>query len=211
MTDLNHAGAITLEREIRNIGKILPPEERAQGMPPKIVGYAVPFNSQTNIGGPHGFMEQVAPGSFTDTIANDDIRALFNHDDNIVLGRTSAGTLTLTQDDKGLRFEITPPDTTAARDLMTSIQRGDISECSFGFSALDQSWDDSGDMPLRTIRSAKLFDVSPVTRAAYSDTAVAVRSLDEWRSKNGAVPGRSLIIRSRLRMRSALHERELAR
>lgn len=190
------------QRETRALGLI---ETRADGETRKIVGYAAVFNSPTDIGG--YFREQIAPGAFTAAIGRDDVRALINHDENFVLGRTTAGTLTLAEDEKGLRVEIVPPDTQAARDLMVSMERGDISQMSFGFIARKQQWDETGTTPLRTIQEADLFDVSVVTYPAYPDTSVAVRSLEGWRAENA--PSRTPAIAARLRMSVNLRERLL--
>lgn len=73
------------------------------------------------------FKEKVLKGTFKESIENDDIRALFNHDANFVLGRNKSGTLFLEEDEKGLKVRIIPPDTQWARDLLVSIERGDIS------------------------------------------------------------------------------------
>ena len=154
---------------------------RSAVAPPKIVGHAAVFNRDANIGG--FFMERVAPGAFSRAIKEDDVRALFNHDPNIVLGRNRAGTLSLSEDATGLRYEVVPPDTQAARDLMVSIERGDISQGSFGFSVRKQEWDDTGDTVHRTLLDVRLFDVSPVTFPAYEETDVAVRALEEYRKK----------------------------
>jgi HK97 family phage prohead protease len=118
------------------------------------------------------------------------VRALINHDENMVLGRTKAGTVKLKQDDKGLRVQITPPDTQSARDLQVSMERGDISQMSFGFRIAREGfeWDDSepGKLPLRVIKKFRsLFDVSVVTFPAYDATEASLRSVtadfEEWR------------------------------
>src|SRR5688572_2866304 len=118
------------EREIRTIAS--PIEVREDGDKPNVLsGYAALFNTETVIGGM--FREAVAPGAFRDAMGRDDVRALFNHDANIVLGRTGNGTVRLSEDAVGLRYEVDLPDTQAARDLMVSVRRGDISQSSFAF------------------------------------------------------------------------------
>jgi uncharacterized protein len=141
---------------------------------PVIKGYAAVFNRLSEDLG--GFREQVAPGAFKKTIATDDIRALFNHDSNYVLGRTKSGTLRLIEDDKGLAIEIDPPDTQWSRDLQESIRRGDITQMSFGFRAIKDEWkNEQGQTPVRTLVENWLRDVSPVTFPAYPQTSVKVR------------------------------------
>lgn len=159
-------------------------EKRAEdddGKMPMITGYAAVFDSETTIGGRDwGFREKIAKGAFAEAIKTSDVRALFNHDEDMVLGRLKAGTLRLKEDERGLRVEIDPPDTQDARDLITKMQRGDIDQMSFAFTMEGgaQSWDESGDMPLRTIqRVGDLLDVSVVTYPAYVDTEAAARSL----------------------------------
>jgi HK97 family phage prohead protease len=100
-----------------------------------------------------------------------------------VLGRTTAGTLRLREDERGLAVEIDPPDTQVARDLMISIDRGDIDGMSFRFTAVRQEWDDSAEPPLRTIYEMELDEVSVVTFPQYDDTTVGLRSLDESRKE----------------------------
>lgn len=159
-------------------------EARAPNEPKKIVGYASVFETPYDIGGQ--FREQVKRGAFADAIARDDIHALFNHDYGVVLGRAKAGTLALAEDDHGLRVEITPPDTQAARDLMANIEAGNIDQMSFAFTVSrgGQRWDDSGDIPLRTIeRVDELFEVSIVPRGANPATEAALRCLDEARAE----------------------------
>lgn len=141
-----------------------------------IRGYAAVFNSDSeNLG---GFIERIDPKAF-DGVLNDDVRALINHDDNMILARTISGTLSLSVDERGLSYEFEVPNTTYGNDLLVSVQRGDISQSSFGFSVAEDEWD-RGDVRRRTIKKvARLYDVSPVTYPAYPDTSVAMRSLNE--------------------------------
>lgn len=151
------------------------------GTPKRICGYAAVFDKPSE---DMGFIETIRKGAFIDALKISDARALFNHDTNILpLGRQSAGTLILSEDDTGLYFEITPPDTQCARDLMTSIDRGDIKEASYGFTVDVDEWDYSDkDVIRRTIiKVRKVFDVSPVVFAAFNDTSVALRRLEEKR------------------------------
>lgn len=153
--------------------------ERREKEATRIVGHASVFNREANIGG--WFIESVAPGAFRRAIAEDDVRALFNHDPNFILGRNRSGTLTLKEDDVGLAIDILPPDTQQARDLMVSIERGDISQMSIGFRALKQEWDESGDVLKRKLLECELFDVSPVTFPAFTQTDVGLRVFEAYR------------------------------
>lgn len=145
------------------------------GGPPKIQGYAAVFDQTVELG--PGFRERVAPGAFSETIKNDDIRALIDHLPQHILGRNKAKTLTLKEDDKGLYYEILPPDRQDARDLIVSIKRGDVTQSSFGFSILKREVeiDEEKDELTRTLVKVKLYDVSPVTFPAYPQTEVKVR------------------------------------
>ncbi|MHC5215404.1 HK97 family phage prohead protease [Enterococcus sp. LJL128] len=140
-----------------------------------IEGYASVFNSRTNIEG--WYEEEIAPGAFIESLSkNKDVRCLFNHDWNYVLGRTSANTLKLEEDSKGLRFEVTLPNTTVANDLKESMSRGDINQCSFGFWITGQEEDFSGEIPLIRITNVDLWEVSIVPLPAYEDTEANLRS-----------------------------------
>ncbi|MDK4352435.1 HK97 family phage prohead protease [Enterococcus thailandicus] len=140
-----------------------------------IEGYASVFNSRTNIDG--WYEEEIAPGAFTEALTqNKDVRCLFNHDWNYVLGRSSANTLVLEEDSKGLRFEVTLPNTTFANDLKESMSRGDINQCSFGFWVTGQEEDFSGELPLIRITNVDLWEVSIVPLPAYEDTEASLRS-----------------------------------
>lgn len=160
----------------------------AEGDAPAVVrigGYAAVFNSETQIC--PWLRESIAPGAFADSLtAGDDVRALFNHDENNVLGRTKASTLRLSEDDKGLRYEVDLPDTTVGRDIATSIARGDVSGSSFAFQCLADKCDNSDPaMTKRTILKVKLFDVSPCTYPAYQDTTVAMRRAGDCDAADG--------------------------
>ena len=148
---------------------------KAEGEPIKIGGYAAVFNKLSGDLG--GFREKIDPGFFSNVLG-DDVRALFNHDDNMVLGRTKNDTLTLEQDSKGLSVEITPPDTTYARDLLTLIDRGDVDQMSFQWVTAVDEWDESDPSKIvRTLKKAQsLWDVSPVTFPAYPQTKAGIRS-----------------------------------
>jgi HK97 family phage prohead protease len=141
---------------------------------PVISGYGAMFNSLSlDLG---GFRERIRPGAFAESISTDDIRGLFNHDANFVLGRTTNGTLRLMEDGLGLQYTNEPPDTQWARDLLTSIQRGDISQMSFGFVTLEDAWMEEAGIVVRELRKVKLFDVGPVTFPAYPQTLASARS-----------------------------------
>lgn len=164
-----------------------PVELRSGDSGKTIGGHAAVFNEETNIAG--FFREVIAPGAFTDTLKTSDVRAFFDHDSGRVLGRTSAGTLSLKQDKTGLAAEIALPDTGDGRDVATLIERGDVDGMSFGFSVRSEEWSDvDSALPLRTITDVELFEVSVVSQPAYDGTSIALRSLasirKEERKKN---------------------------
>lgn len=156
-------------------------EKRAEGDAEESVveGYAALFNSPTEIGG--WFREVILPGAFDDVLEND-VRALFNHDANQVLARTSSKTLEIGVDEKGLWYRFTIPDRTYAKDLADAIDKGDVSQSSFAFRAKETNWVYVKDeLELREIVKVEtLYDVSPVTYPAYSDTSVMKRSHDAF-------------------------------
>lgn len=144
---------------------------------PQTSGYAAVFNTITDLG---WYKERIAQGTFTRAIAEkQDVRALFNHNPDHVLGRTKNSTLVLSEDNTGLRFNCDMPNTQPGRDVYTLVQRGDVDQCSFGFIVRDEevTYDADGNA-LRTIKDADLFDVSIVTYPAYESTSVEARSRD---------------------------------
>lgn len=156
--------------------------ERADKDAPRIVGHAAVFNQWADIGG--FFRERVRPGAFARAIREDDIRSLFNHDANLILGRKKAGTLELKEDETGLHTVTLPGDQTYARDLLASLERGDVDQMSFGFRTLKDEWNYEARIPERTLIEVELFDISPVTFPAYPTTDVGVRTLEAYRKAN---------------------------
>lgn len=141
----------------------------------KVQGYASVFGQDAEM---WFGTEEIAPGTFSQTIKADDVRALFNHDESQVLARNVAGTLQLREDTHGLEMEFTPGDTSYARDLEILLERREVSQASFGFVTLDDAWSIKNGAPHRTLRRVQLFDVSPVTFPAFPQTDVGVRSME---------------------------------
>ena len=156
-------------------------DEGTEGSSPKIVGYPVVFDSLSNDLG--GFVEKVQRGAFAESLANnDEVHALFNHDDDKVLGRLGSGTLRLWEDDHGLRMELDPPNTTLGNDVVELLRRGDLVSMSFGFFDTTDSWSMVDGKDVRTINTARLFDVSIVCNPAYSAASCSVRAEPALRS-----------------------------
>ncbi len=143
-----------------------------------IFGYAAVFQKRSHDLG--GFVEEIAPGFFDSVVSDPGVVALANHDSRFLLGRQGAGTLRLTVDSVGLRYEVTPPETRA--DIRESILRGDMTGSSFGFTIEEEDWQElEGGLILRTLKVAKkLFDVGPVVFPAYPDTTTAARNYDAF-------------------------------
>jgi HK97 family phage prohead protease len=146
-----------------------------------IEGHAAIFNRLSEDLG--GFREVVLPTAFRRALlGEDDVRALVDHDSAKIIGRLRAGTLTLRQDDDGLFVIIKPPNTTVGRDITESIGRGDVDSMSFGFRTIGDHWETHDGEEVRYLDEVELFEVSPVTYPAYTDTDIAVRSLREWKT-----------------------------
>jgi len=145
----------------------------------RVSGYASVFDKPSeNLG---GFVERIKPGAFTETLKDkrSDPRLLWDHNSQYVLGRRSAGTLLLTEDEKGLKFDATLPNTSYARDLKVLMERGDVREMSFGFNVLRDEWSDL-DKPIvkRDVLEVRLIEISIVSFPAYPQTSVKLRDLE---------------------------------
>jgi hypothetical protein len=150
----------------------------AEGEAPKISGYAALFDVSSD---PLGYWNEIIDPHAFDSVmtANLDCRALWNHNPDHVLGRTTAKTLELTIDARGLAYVIDPPDTQMARDLIISMRRKDVTGSSFGFITKRDQWTDNADgtVTRKILEFEELLDVSPVTYPAYSATTAQARSL----------------------------------
>ena len=146
--------------------------------PLKLRGYAIVYNSLSEPLYGDLFRERINKGAFTKSLLENDQVCLWGHDTRYVLGRKSSGTLILREDDKGLYFEVSLPNTTWARDLKESVDRGDIKQMSFGFKVVRENWIDDKEtlkeysMPIREINEITLHEISLVTFPAYPQTNV---------------------------------------
>lgn len=176
----------------------------------KVVGHASVYNRLSeNLG---GFREIIAPGAFDEVLEND-VRALINHDSNLILARTTSGTLKLSVDEKGLRYEFDMPETSYGKDLAVSMERGDITQSSFAFTVEEDKWETKDGEDLRTITKVKrLFDVSPVTYPAYPDAddlVIAKRSLSVYKETlKREQEEKDLVKRSLLNLKIELEKRK---
>ena len=171
-----------MEKRIFNIETRVDSTEDGRDL---VVGHASVYDSRSNNLG--GFYEFIERGAFTEElITNSDVRALINHDPNLILARNTSGTLNLTADERGLKYEFEMPETSYGKDLAISMKRGDITQSSFAFTVAEDDWSTDADgNNIRTIKKIdRLYDVSPVTYPAYnmaeSDLVVAKRGLKEY-------------------------------
>lgn len=155
-------------------------ETRADGSK-AVTGYAAVFHRAGEAGTEYrlgkDLLERISPTAFSRALdEKHDARALFNHDPNMLLGRVGAGTLRLSADKIGLRYEIDLPDTQVGRDVAESIARGDLSGSSFAFQVTKQSFTKGDKQDVRNIEDVNLLDVGPVTYPAYQATTTGLRS-----------------------------------
>jgi len=141
-------------------------------------GYAAKFDS---LSVPlFGFREKIRKGAFADSIKKNNIRALWNHNTDLVLGSTKNGTLQLEEDQRGLKFELDLPDTQAGRDAAVSVSRRDVDGMSFSFEAKKQEWDESNDKNvIRTLIEVDVKEISPTAFPAYPTSKVIARSVKD--------------------------------
>lgn len=165
-----------MERAIRQVRAIASHfNTREDGETPHIEGYFAVFNSVYEIA--PGMSESIAPGAFSQTLAGD-IRALINHDSTLVLGRTKAHTLQLSEDERGLWGDIAiNPNDGDAMNLYERVKRGDVDQCSFGFDIIRQDTEVREDGSVHwTIRQVELYEVSACTFPAYEATNINARA-----------------------------------
>lgn len=162
--------------ELRSIEHTV--ELREENGSPRLVGYAARFNEQSHVLA-GGFREVLLPGAFSETLADEqnDVLALYNHDTGALLGRESAGTLRLFEDEQGLMYSIDPPDTQLGRDTVALVKAGNLKGASFAFRAHeeDEEYHRDGEQAIRTIRKLQIFEISIVGSPAYPTSTAAVR------------------------------------
>lgn len=169
-----------------------------------IEGYFVVFDSVTELW--PGCFEEIARSAFDDTLEND-IRALINHNTELVLARTKSGTLTLRVDEKGLwaRIVVNENDIDALN-LYARVQRGDVDQCSFGFNVLDEDIEYRDDGTTKwTINKVDLHEVSVVTFPAYEDTEVQARKREFEEIKERSLESRKKALKEKLRNAKTTH------
>ena len=158
--------------------------ESAQQNGNTIRGYAAVYNSDSEWMG--GFYEQIATGAF-DGVMDNDVRAYFNHDENLLLGRVSSGTLRISTDKRGLFYEVDLPNTTYANDLAELMKRGDVNQSSFAFLIEQDKWEQRDGVTYRIIEKvSRLLDVSPVSQPAYPDATSELKRDLETETKEEA-------------------------
>lgn len=151
---------------------------QSSGGPPRLVGYAAVFNSPSvNLG---HFIETIRPGAFRQSLAaRRPIFAFLDHDPGRPIARSDNGSLTLGEDDHGLRIEIAPIDTTDGQDAVKNVRAGLLDAMSFGFTVSEsgQRWDTSTKPARRELLAVNIHEVSIVAMPAYPDTEIALRAL----------------------------------
>jgi hypothetical protein len=189
-------------------------EKRANGGR-TIVGYAAVFydgTPATEYALFEDLHERIMPGAFDRVISDrHNVAALFNHDANVILGRTKAGTMRLSVDSKGLRYEIDAPETEQARAVITAIDRQDVAGSSFKFRVLKQMFVSGGDFDIREIHDLTMDnrDCGPVVHPAYEAATVSMRSLtnagdcvrseyEAWKSERSDPRDATVRVRARM-------------
>ena len=193
------------EQEVRYIACSEIRAEQKEGEPTKLIGYAIVYNRLSEDLG--GFRERVAPGSIQNLDSR--ILAYAHHNREKVLGSTRAGTLKLQDTETGLYCEIIPPANSYGKDIVESVQRGDLDGMSFRFNTIKDSWDHVGGEDVRTLEQINIGEVSIVSEPAYPDTTIALRELKKLQESQQDNQARS-IDRDRARLRLAELEVESA-
>lgn len=200
-----------LSRELRAWPVALEVRKGGEGAATEIRGYAAVFQELSlDLG---GWRERIAPGAFARSIADNDVRALWDHNSQYVIGRNRAGTLELAEDERGLSIVAWPPATGWAADLLESMRRGDVDGMSFGFHVREDEWVDEDGVLVRVLRDVDLLEVSVVTFPAYLQTSAEARRVaGEWIGNGaGGAAGDVEGERARARARRAARLREIER
>lgn len=155
-----------------------------------ITGTAIVYSSRSQDLG--GFVEVVAPGALAKTLRDNQIKLLFDHDTAFVLGSVPAGTLSLKDTQRGLDFSCEAPETTWANDLLVSMKRGDINNCSFGFDVVTDKWEKRDGLMVRTLQEIKVSEISIVAFPAYTASTVSVRTKEQFQGAVDALAAQEL-------------------
>ncbi|MFD2704077.1 HK97 family phage prohead protease [Salibacterium lacus] len=171
--ELRSATAEKLEERSFDMTRVETREEDGKNI---VAGYAAEFEKMSV---PiFGFREKIKRGAFSKSLSDNTVKALWNHNTDMVLGSTKTGTLRLNEDERGLAFELDMPDTSWGRDAFSSIKRGDVDGVSFGFRVIQDEWDHSDpDEAIRTLVEVQLHEISPTGFPAYPQTSVSARSV----------------------------------
>jgi HK97 family phage prohead protease len=181
------------KRELQTTFKIT---RAAQDSERVIEGYFALYENETELY--DGIYEIITKGAFDKTLGND-IRALWNHNTQYVLGRNKSGTLDLRIDDKGLFGVVNLPNTAYANDVFELIQRGDVDQCSFGFNILAEELEELADGGYRwRINEIDLHEISVVTFPAYENTTVKARAQQVEEFKLRKLDARKKALENRL-------------
>lgn len=186
------------ERQIRSLPSELTTRAEQETEEKIIEGYFAVFNSETELW--PGAYEEIDPSAFNETMSND-VRALINHDTNLVLGRTKSGTLQLRVDNRGLwgTINVNENDTDAVN-LYERLKRGDVDQCSFGFNILEEETQFRDDGSIKWIlKKLDLHEISVVTFPAYADTSVQARKADFERDQKRLLESKKTQLRERLK------------
>jgi hypothetical protein len=148
-----------------------------------LTGYAAVFHSEANLG---DFIEVIRPSAFAKSLATgSNVRALYHHQGDALLGATKSGTLELREDSHGLAFKLDLPETSHGKDLAILVQRGDVSGCSFGFRVAPggDRWEERNGQMVRELIEVELLEVTLTADPAYQDTSIAMRSMPSFWEK----------------------------
>lgn len=169
-----------MSREFRSFAREIKIEERADGAS-SLVGYAAVFNSDSvEMGFFDKWTESIVPKAFSRSLReNTDVRALLDHDTGMIVARTKNGTLTLTEDDQGLKVQIDPVPTVDGQKAIEWVRSGLVDAMSFGFETVTDKWGIKNGKPHRELLDVNLYEVSLVAFPAYPATSIGVRSAEQ--------------------------------